>query len=48
MKSIYPNSSSNSNYVDFYYGILLDNCTPNDYPIIKFNNDYELKNLLYV
>ena len=44
----YPGTSTNPNYVDFYYGILLDNCTTNDYPIIKFTNYSDLNEVSYV
>ena len=47
-KKIYPGTTTNPSYVDFYYGILLDNCTSNDYPLIKFNNGYELREVSYV
>ena len=45
---IYPGTSTNPNYIDFYYGILLDNCTSIDYPIIKLTNYSNLREVSYV
>ena len=45
---VYPNASSETSYIDFYYGIILENTTANDYPLIRICNFLDSKELSYV